>query len=380
MPILAAVGSLSFGMTFMFGPLSGILCDQFGLRVTIIIGTIISVAGVLTTSFCSQLYQLYITYGVLWGCGSSLCYTASFVALGRYFHKRISFVNGLATAGSGIGGLGLTPLINYLLSEYDWRYTYQILSAVCASLALCGILVRPVDPSKSKSKISCCFRKKKNIKSRDSDISILQRVQKHEKSTAVSNAVKETQKPLTLERKGSNLRTNNNKDDKKKFSIRFEDEVVLSELQRRNDKLSEAEEVKESTSNSSNETLPEAKVIRERTSSSSSSSKDEVDGIVLDLDYGKTDDIEIGQCPINSTTTLPQQQNRRLKCNISCSCWQKVTSCLDFSNWKKKSYVAWVFSAAVIEFCYFTPYIYLVGILINYSDSGGLLYFRSRSF
>ncbi|EDV29641.1 uncharacterized protein TRIADDRAFT_19777 [Trichoplax adhaerens] len=193
---VAAVGSLSFGMTFMFGPLSGILCDQVGLRLTVIIGSVIAVAGVLTTSFCNELYQLYITYGVLWGCGSSLCYTASFVALGRYFHKRISFVNGLATAGSGIGGLALTPLINWLLTTSDWRVTYQVLAGVCSLLAICGIFVRPADPSKSK-KTSCLLSK-------------------------------------------------------------------------------------------------------------------------------------------------------------------KITSCLDFSNWRKKSYIAWVLSAAVVETCYFTPYIYLV--------------------
>ncbi|RDD46584.1 Monocarboxylate transporter 5 [Trichoplax sp. H2] len=338
---VAAVGSLSFGMTFMFGPLSGILCDQVGLRLTVIIGSVIAVAGVLTTSFCNELYQLYITYGVLWGCGSSLCYTASFVALGRYFHKRISFVNGLATAGSGIGGLALTPLINWLLTTSDWRVTYQVLAGVCSLLAICGIFVRPADPSKSKkTSCLCCVQKKTVRKSRHHNALALQQVKKDEnneignKSPPKSKNLKSIHKQ-TEKNSGNNLK-------KKQFSIRFEDEVVAEELQSRNDRLSQME------------------AIEARTRSNSSSSRDDNDGIVLNLDYGKADEIEIGQRATDTSAPSPDQRKRRFKCRPSCSLSKKITSCLDFSNWRKKSYIAWVLSAAVVETCYFTPYIYLV--------------------
>ena len=45
------VGSVAVGATFFLSPLSGILCDKFGLRKTAIVGGILAFVGMLLSSF-----------------------------------------------------------------------------------------------------------------------------------------------------------------------------------------------------------------------------------------------------------------------------------------------------------------------------------------
>ncbi|KAF6041463.1 SLC16A10 [Bugula neritina] len=51
--------------------------------------------------------MMYLTYGVMFGIGSSFIYSGSLVILGHYFKKRMSLVNGIVTTGSAIFTIGL---------------------------------------------------------------------------------------------------------------------------------------------------------------------------------------------------------------------------------------------------------------------------------
>lgn len=84
---------------YLFGPITSGLSERYGCKVVAFLGGLLCFLGLLLTSFVSDLSKLYLTYGVLWGIGSSFCYFPTLTVPGEYFCQRLSLVNGIVTAG-----------------------------------------------------------------------------------------------------------------------------------------------------------------------------------------------------------------------------------------------------------------------------------------
>lgn len=69
----------------------------------------------------------------------------SIVAVSIYFEERRAVATGIAVCGSGIGTFILAPLTDYLLSEYNWRWTLLLLAGLVLQGMVVGSLVRPLD-------------------------------------------------------------------------------------------------------------------------------------------------------------------------------------------------------------------------------------------
>ena len=52
---------------FVLGPLAGVLANRFGHRTIVMIGGFMSAVGMFASAFATNLYVLYITYGLLAG-------------------------------------------------------------------------------------------------------------------------------------------------------------------------------------------------------------------------------------------------------------------------------------------------------------------------
>lgn len=140
----AWVGAMAGSLNFLCGPLTSILCDRFGCRRVAFVGALLSVTGLFLTSLVTRLHYMYLTYGLLWGVGSSFSFVPSIVMLGEYFDKRLALANGLGTSGSGVGSLVASPAINYLLWVVGWSNSLRILSGVAAFLVVACFLYKPL--------------------------------------------------------------------------------------------------------------------------------------------------------------------------------------------------------------------------------------------
>ncbi|XP_044006669.1 monocarboxylate transporter 10 isoform X2 [Aphidius gifuensis] len=171
------VGSLTIGTTFLLSPVSGILTDKIGIRMTTLIGGALATGGLLLSSmFSSRVEILYLTYGVIYGLGASLAYTPSLVILGHYFKKYIGLVNGIVTAGSSIFTIIMPNIIEYLLHEYNLVITLRSLAFLTSVVMLCAILFKPITPIElPKTPVENSMVKKKSISSAIIDTSIWKR-------------------------------------------------------------------------------------------------------------------------------------------------------------------------------------------------------------
>ena len=134
---------MAMGLNFFFGPITSALCDRFGCRVVSFAGALLSILGLLLTSFIQEVHKMYLTYGLVWGVGSSFSFVSSIVVLGEYFDTRLALANGIATSGSGVGSLVAGPVINYLLQSVGWKNSMRILSGFANVLWIAAVLFRP---------------------------------------------------------------------------------------------------------------------------------------------------------------------------------------------------------------------------------------------
>lgn len=147
----AWVGSVFNASPLLFGPFASIIAKRFGFRKTTIAGGLIAAVGIFASVFVNSLALLSFTYGCVAGFGISLPYLASSVVVMMYFKKRRSLATGLAECGAGVGTLIFAPLLQFLISEYGWRGSLLVLSAIMLNIVLCGSLFRPQPLNVSKN-------------------------------------------------------------------------------------------------------------------------------------------------------------------------------------------------------------------------------------
>ena len=141
----AWIGSVSFGLTFMNGPLATALCARWGSRVITCLGATLTCLGLIMTSFVTSFSWLYVTYGIVFGLGSSFCYFSSIAGLTSFFKKHLCLAYGISLAGSGVGTPVMIMVIEYLIGIYGWRSTFRITAVICTVLFLCGLTYLPTD-------------------------------------------------------------------------------------------------------------------------------------------------------------------------------------------------------------------------------------------
>jgi MFS family permease len=127
----AGAYSLSMLLFSVCGPLVGWLIDRFGTRKVMPFGVIVLTIGLLSSSFISSLWQLYLFYGLLMAAGiTHIGFIPNVLIISNWFFRHRALALGIANAGRGAGALILLPLIQYAIQKTGWRHTYLFLGAL----------------------------------------------------------------------------------------------------------------------------------------------------------------------------------------------------------------------------------------------------------
>ncbi|MCY4070327.1 MAG: MFS transporter [Chloroflexi bacterium] len=134
----AAIFSLSMLCVAVSAPLAGVALDRYGPRPVFGAGVCLMAAGLALSSRANTLTDLLLAYGILDGCGvgiTGLGPVASIVA-GWTTPAQRGRAIGIAFAGTGLGSLVFVPLTNLLITLFDWRGAYMVLSLICVFVVL----------------------------------------------------------------------------------------------------------------------------------------------------------------------------------------------------------------------------------------------------
>lgn len=77
-----------------------------------------------------------------------MIYITALIAVGFYFERWRGLATGISVCGSGMGGIGLPPILTLIMRKIGWRHTFQCLSVGALLIIPCGCLFRPLKPTK----------------------------------------------------------------------------------------------------------------------------------------------------------------------------------------------------------------------------------------
>ena len=104
------------------GPFIAGLYQKFSVRKVLLVGMGTLLAAILLTTIMSQIWHLFIIWGIIIGlsAGAFLTVLNAYVAT-TWFEKKRGLALGLLTSSSAAGQLVFLPLMAYIVENYSWR-------------------------------------------------------------------------------------------------------------------------------------------------------------------------------------------------------------------------------------------------------------------
>ncbi|RFU32935.1 hypothetical protein B7463_g3405, partial [Scytalidium lignicola] len=139
----AFIGGLVVSQALMIGPLASTITRLYGVRTTLLCGTLVETAALIGASFVNETWQLFLSLGICFGWGAGLQYISTVGIIPQWFSKRRGLASGIAAAGSGTGGLIYSLASNALIQSIGIAWTYRVIAIVAFVVnILCAYLFR----------------------------------------------------------------------------------------------------------------------------------------------------------------------------------------------------------------------------------------------
>ncbi|MBN7137295.1 hypothetical protein A7A76_21485 [Lysobacter enzymogenes] len=156
-PMGAATGwsraGLSGAMTLAFLSMGvagfgwGLLSDRIGPRAVALAGSLLLGLACVLASRAGSLLQFQLAYGVLLGAAAAAFFAPIIAATAAAFERRRNLAISLVSAGVGVAPMTLSPLVAWLISQYDWRTTLLIVGALAWALTLPAVWFVRAEPA-----------------------------------------------------------------------------------------------------------------------------------------------------------------------------------------------------------------------------------------
>lgn len=117
-------------------PVIGYLVDRLGPRRVVPLGAIVLALGLGGLSRTTEIWHLYLFFGLLVGLGTAMAGNASFIpVISNWFVRNRGTAMGIYFAGVA-GAPALAPLVEYVISWAGWRNAYLVLAALVLAVIL----------------------------------------------------------------------------------------------------------------------------------------------------------------------------------------------------------------------------------------------------
>ncbi|XP_048404161.1 monocarboxylate transporter 5-like isoform X1 [Stegostoma tigrinum] len=137
------IGSIMSCVRLTAGPIACIFCAKIGEKQTGILGAAMVSTGLFLSSFVDRIAFLYVTLGLLAGCGFAFLSQAAALNTTKYFRRKLTTACAISRSGTGLT-FAVAPFLQYLLNEYGWRGAILILCGLTLHLIPLGMLNRPI--------------------------------------------------------------------------------------------------------------------------------------------------------------------------------------------------------------------------------------------
>ena len=127
---------------------TGWLGDRYGARSVMLVCAALMGAGFLLSSRVTNLWQFFLTYGVIEAIGLSGTFGIGTAIVSRWFREKRGLALGIVASGSGLGTLFLVPASERLVAAVDWSQAFVVvgIAAGVVMLAAAALLKEPPLP------------------------------------------------------------------------------------------------------------------------------------------------------------------------------------------------------------------------------------------
>lgn len=102
---IAWIGSTQFLVCYLVCIFTGPLLDTGHLHLLLLIGTLVTVLGLMMVSLCQSYYQFFLSQTIVTGIGFGLVFLPASSVVSQWFSTRTPLAIGISVSGSSIGAL-----------------------------------------------------------------------------------------------------------------------------------------------------------------------------------------------------------------------------------------------------------------------------------
>ncbi|MCH7907000.1 MAG: MFS transporter, partial [Chloroflexi bacterium] len=113
--------SASTLVTAFFSPVAGYLGMRFGARKAMLGGTVLFFIGMMGTAAISELWHLYLWYGVFLGAAQALFLIPAMPAVAMWFRRHLGLGSGLVMISWGLGPAIMVQVMAFLIVSAEWK-------------------------------------------------------------------------------------------------------------------------------------------------------------------------------------------------------------------------------------------------------------------
>ncbi len=140
--------ALSSVVTALASPLAGSLGDRYGAKIAMCVGCAMFIVGMLLIGLVTEVWQFYLTFGVLLGVAQAVFLVPLIPSAMTWFRRHLGLGMGVLMAAWGLGPALAAPLIGYMIEAFGWRDTFW-LTAAGSSVIMAALIMlysnRPAD-------------------------------------------------------------------------------------------------------------------------------------------------------------------------------------------------------------------------------------------
>ncbi|KAL5379856.1 hypothetical protein DPSP01_008138 [Paraphaeosphaeria sporulosa] len=134
---LAFVGSLVPAMIAILAIPNATLIRKLGARTTGLTGIFLLGLGSILAGFAvDSILGLFMTWGLICGIGTSLCFMTASITPAQYFKAKRGVANGIVYAGGGLGGTAMSFILNALIKNVGIPWAFRIFGFMILSTGL----------------------------------------------------------------------------------------------------------------------------------------------------------------------------------------------------------------------------------------------------
>lgn len=123
---VSSVYSMALVLRGFAGIAMGWLADRYGpVKISLFCGVVAGL-GLVLTSRVTELWQLYVTFGLIEAIGLSGSYGIGTAITARWFTKKRGMALGITASGAGLGTFFMLPTAERLISNYGWSTAFFI--------------------------------------------------------------------------------------------------------------------------------------------------------------------------------------------------------------------------------------------------------------